>query len=269
MTTDTPLDIDRIEVSRQGCVVGGKVVVFKSTASTNDAAWRYAANAAHHGLCVLAEQQTAGRGRRGRTWHSQPGRSILCSVLLIDTSLEAELLTLTAAVATADAIGNCCGLNTGIKWPNDILIAGKKLAGILAEQRTVCGKRCVVLGIGINCNQGPENLVGPDLRVPATSVRIETGAAADRTAMVCALMAAMEEWFGKATAGRGRPASAVIDRWAQLSTLLGRHLTVACDNHIFSGFCRGVDPAGGLIVQLDSGAIRAFAAHHTSIVRSQ
>lgn len=260
------LDVDRIEAAREGCVVAGKVVVFKSTASTNDAAWRYAANAAHHGLCVLAEQQTAGRGRRGRTWHSKPGESLLCSVLLIDTPIPAELLTLTAAVATAEAIGDCCKLNTGIKWPNDILIGERKAAGILVEQRTVGKRTCFVVGVGINCNQTAAAFEGLDLRSPATSIRIETGQAADRTAMACALMAALEKWLGKAMVGMAHPTNPVIARWSQLSTLLGRHITLESDNHTYRGYCRGLDPVDGLVVQLDSGAIRAFAAHHTSIV---
>lgn len=262
------LDVDRIEAAREGCVVGGKVVVFKTTASTNDIAWAYAGNSAHHGLCVLAEQQTAGRGRRGRLWHSRPGESLLCSVLLIDTPIEAELLTLAAAVATAEAVCSFCGVNAGIKWPNDILVKGNKLAGILVEKRTIGRRVCFVVGIGINCNQTAQALADGRLRSPATSLRIETGTLVDRTALTCTLMAALEEWLDRALAGLASPVNPVIERWAQLSTLLGQHITVECDNRTFSGFCRGIDPADGLIVQLDAGAIRTFAAPHTSIVRT-
>ena len=279
MTTPIPLDIDRIEEVRKGRVVGGKVVVFKSTASTNDAAWQYELNPAHHGLCVLAEEQTKGRGRRGRKWQSAAGESILCSILLIDTPIEAELLTLAAAVATAEAIRSFCRLNTAIKWPNDILVNSRKLAGILVEKRTVGGRTCYVVGVGVNCNQNVEAFNGHTLRTPATSIRIETASPIDRTGLVCALLQAFEDWLNKTTEAEhksNRPSSIVnrqsnpvIRRWMQLSTLLGRHVTVECDNQTFSGFCRGMDPAEGLIVQLDSGPVRAFSANHTSLIRAE
>ena len=183
-----PLDVDRIELARRGAVIGHRVVVFKSTGSTNDIAWGYAGNAGHHGLCVLAEEQRRGRGRRGRSWTSGAGESILCSILLLDTAIEAELLTLTAAVATAAAIQNFCGLNAGIKWPNDILVNGKKLGGILVEKRDIGGRMCFVVGIGINCNQTAAAFEGLDLRTPATSLCIESGAVVDRSGLVCAVM---------------------------------------------------------------------------------
>ncbi|NLW83782.1 MAG: biotin--[acetyl-CoA-carboxylase] ligase [Phycisphaerae bacterium] len=280
MTTPIPLNIDRIEKVHNGCVVGGRVAVFKSTASTNDAAWQYALNPAHHGLCVLAEEQTKGRGRRGRKWQSAAGESILCSILLIDTLIEAELLTLTAAVAVAEAIRNCCGLNATIKWPNDILVNGRKLAGILVEKRTVGGRTCYVVGVGVNCNQNVEAFNGHTLRTPATSIRIETASPIDRTGLVCALLQAFEDWLvrsssfslsksNRAKACTTNKSNPVIRRWMQLSTLLGRHVTVECDNQTFSGFCRGMDPAEGLIVQLDSGPVRAFSANHTSLIRAE
>lgn len=287
MEVGETLDVDRIEESRRDAVIGRKVILFKSTASTNDIAWEYAGNAAYHGLCVLAEEQTRGRGRRGRKWQSRPGESILCSILLIEAAIGAELLTLTAAVATAEAIRDHCGLNACIKWPNDVLVDGKKLAGILVEKRTVSGRMCCVVGLGINCTQDAGAFEGQTLRAPATSVRMETGKIIDRTGLVCALMAGMEEWLGKAMVGTtttmvgtahptaamvgtARPTeNAVVRRWSQLSTLLGRHVTVECDNEHFSGFCRGMDPSEGLVVQLDSGAVRAFAASQTSLVRAE
>lgn len=269
---NTALDIDKIEQARTGCVVGQKVVVFKSTGSTNDIAWAYAGNPLHHGLCVLAEEQTQGRGRRGRVWQSGAGQSILCSILLIDIPTEAELLTLTAAVATAEAVRAFGGVNAGIKWPNDVLAGGRKLAGILVEKRTVAGRVCVVVGVGINCNQTAAAFEGAELRTPATSVRMETGACADRTGLVCELLNAFEGWLAKATEGEGTTrrteGNPVVERWMQLSTLLGRHVTVECDNQLYSGFCRGIDPSQGLVVQLESGAVRMFCAQRTSIVQT-
>ena len=272
------LDIDQIEEARAKAILGRKVVMFKSTASTNDIAWEYAVNAANHGLCVLAEVQTKGRGRRGRTWHSGPGESLLCSLLLIDTPIEAELLTLTAAVATAEAIAASCKLNVTIKWPNDILIADKKLAGILVEKRTINKRICFVVGIGINCNQDLSAFDGHAMKMPPTSIKMETGLLIDRTGLVCALLSSFEAWLIKAievaqdknnrpSSIAHRPSNPVINRWLQLSALLGRRVTVEHNNKTFSGFCRGIDPAEGLIVQLESGPVRAFDASHTSLVQ--
>ena len=269
-----PLSIDRIEQARHGRALGHKALVFASTASTNDIAWEYAVNPANHGLCVLAERQTAGRGRRGQSWVGGEGQSILCSILLIEPPMEAERLTLTAAVAVADTVRAFCGLAAMIKWPNDILVNGKKLAGILVEKRSIDNRACFVIGVGINCNQTAEAFEGLKLRTPATSLRIETGTDVDRTGLVCALLESIEQTIEagiedncqSSTANRQFQDS-VIDRWMQLSMLLGRHITVECDNQLYSGFCRGVDPTEGLMIQLDTGTVRAFCAQRTSIVR--
>lgn len=254
-----PLDVDAIENARKDAVIGCKLVVFKSTASTNDIAWEFAGKPQHHGLCVLAESQTKGRGRRGRRWHSRPGESILCSVLLLRPGLEAETLTLAAAVATAETVRAVCKLSCRIKWPNDLLVRDKKLAGILVEQKTTRRENRFVIGIGINCNQSPEAFAEHKLNQPATSLHIETGHPVDRTGLVCNLLESLESWLE-------RPAAAVIDRWLQLSGMLGRQVTVECNGDVFSGTCRGIDPIQGLILQLDRGQVRFFHAAHASLV---
>ena len=257
-----PLDIDKIEAVRKDAFIGRKLVLFKSTASTNDIAWKYASNPSHHGLCVLAESQTAGRGRRGRTWHSPPGQSILASVLLLNYPTGAELLTLTAAVATAEAIQTYSGLTCRIKWPNDILVNGKKAAGILVEQKITGQKSDFVVGIGINCNQQPVSFKKLDLNMPATSLAIEMGRSIDRTELSCTLLAALEQWLQKA-----QNSQAVITRWQQQSDLLGRHVIIESDNRQYRGYCRGIDPAEGLIVHLDTETVRIFSAKQTSIIQ--
>lgn len=265
------LDIDRIEAARTNARIGGKVVVFQSTASTNDIAWEYAANADNDGLCVLAESQTKGRGRRGRTWFSEPGQSILCSVLLTHTTIEAELLTLAAAVATAEAINTFCNLPCRIKWPNDILIRDQKIAGILVEKRNIKSNPCFVVGIGINCNQSRDIFEPYQLHLPATSLAIETGLTIDRTALICELLAQFETWLENANhqSTISNLQSTIIDRWLQLSGMLGRHVTIECDGRQYSGFCRGVDPTEGLILQLDNSLVRMFSAAHTSLACEQ
>ncbi len=269
---NTPLDVDHIEAARANALIGRKVVLFKSTASTNDIAWEYAGNPVYHGLCILAESQHKGRGRRGRTWFSNAGESILASILLRSQTIEAELLTLTAAVAVAEAVESFCQLPCRIKWPNDILMNGKKLAGILVEKKTVQKRYHFVVGIGINCHQSAVFFNEQKLTMPATSLSIETGTCIDRNELICQVMEKFEQWIQKAqTVGSdNRPANnPIVLRWQQLSDLLGHHVTVESDNRKYSGFCRGIDPAEGLIVQLDSGPVKIFHANHTSILKTE
>ena len=275
------LDVGRIEDARKDACIGRKVVLYKSTASTNDIAWEYAANVDNHGLCVLAEAQTAGRGRRGRVWFSEPGQSVLCSVLLTRTVAPAEMLTLTAGVAVAEAI-NGSMYNHGqaqidratrsqcrIKWPNDILIQDQKVAGILVEKRIINGTPAFVIGIGVNCNQAAAAFDDYDLNMPATSLAIQTGQSIDRTELVCVLLEKLEYWLEQTSVGTAGPTgNPVIQRWLQLSGMLGRHITVECDGRQYSGFCRGIDPVDGLILQLDNSLVRMFRAAQTSIVKS-
>ncbi|MCE5185261.1 MAG: biotin--[acetyl-CoA-carboxylase] ligase [Planctomycetaceae bacterium] len=257
MSEYRPLEAERIENARKEAAIGRKIVVFKSTASTNDIAWQYANRPANHGLCVLAESQTRGRGRRGRKWYGSPGQSILCSILLLRSSLESELLTLAAVVAAAEAVRQFCHVSCRIKWPNDLLIADKKLAGILVEKKTVKNKQQFVIGIGINCSQEQAHLESR-LHNSAVSLKMATGRDIDRSGLVCELLGELEFWLE-------RPANEVIDKWLQLSGMLGLHLCVECDGKTYRGTCRGIDPVQGLILQLDRGPIRFFPAGQTSI----
>lgn len=254
----SPLNVDRIEEARRNALIGRRIVVFKSTGSTSDIAWQYAVNPAYNGLCVLAESQTKGRGRRGRSWHSRPGESILCSILLTDPALESERLTLAAGVAAAEAIQDFCGLSCRIKWPNDLLSAGRKLAGILVERRIFDKKARYVVGIGINCHQQPQSFAEYKLNRPATSLKMETGHLVDRTELVCKLLDRLELWLT-------RTSEATTERWLQFSGMLGQFLSLESDGKTYRGTCRGIDPAKGLIVQLDNGPVRFFHAGQTSL----
>ncbi|MCX5637437.1 MAG: biotin--[acetyl-CoA-carboxylase] ligase, partial [Planctomycetota bacterium] len=120
------LDVDLIKAELKTKRIGRKILVYSRTASTNDVAAEYAKNKVNDGLVVFAEEQTAGRGRAGSKWHSGRSDSILCSILLTDCTLNGELLSLSCAVAIAETIGK----SAKIKWPNDIILNGKKVAGI-------------------------------------------------------------------------------------------------------------------------------------------
>jgi BirA family biotin operon repressor/biotin-[acetyl-CoA-carboxylase] ligase len=258
----TPLDPDKIRTNLKTRRIGRKIVVYSSTASTNDIAAQFAKNKANDGLIVLAEQQTSGRGRGGNKWVAGKGDSVLCSILLTDCSLGAELLSLTIAVAVAEAIGKCVKAEAKIKWPNDIILSGKKVAGILVESKKLGRHRACIVGIGINCHQRKDDFL-PDLQKTATSVDIETGSKIDRISLIRRLLTSIEHWLVIAEKNEQR----VIEQWQKLSTQLNRRVALVYNRNRFVGNCIGLDPQQGLILQLDTGAIRMFHAAHTTIVK--
>ncbi|AQT68399.1 Bifunctional protein BirA [Anaerohalosphaera lusitana] len=257
------LDVDRIEEAASGCVIGRRVVVYQSTRSTNDIAWEYAKGAESDGLVVFAEEQSGGRGRRGNKWLSSAGQSLLCSVIVSGVSAGAELLTLASAVATAEAIREYAGVSARIKWPNDVMVGGKKICGILVESRAIAGRKVFVVGIGINCHQGEDFFGSEELRMPGTSVDLAMGEVCDRNELAGVLLRKLDVWVGKMQADE----KAVIDGWGRLSSQLGEYVTVEHNNRRYSGICAGVDPVEGLILRLDGGAVRMFEAGQTTIVK--
>ena len=147
-----------VEQSLETSRVGRQVLVYDSTDSTNDIAWQYACEGGYDGLAVFADQQRAGRGRLGRDWTAGKGSSILCSVLLEDgPKLGGQILTLIAGLSTAEAVESLCSVRIGIKWPNDITVSGRKLAGVMVESRKINSNFAYVIGIGINCQQRRED----------------------------------------------------------------------------------------------------------------
>jgi len=263
MLRSDQLDVDTIKANLHTAGIGREILIFKSTASTNDIAWEYAANRKNSGLCIFAEQQTAGRGRGPNEWLAGAGDSILCSILLLDCKCGAELLTLAAAVATAQAINKCSQLDARLKWPNDIIIKGRKVAGILLESRTTNGRSNYVIGVGTNCHQAEDFFKRHNFRMPATSIDIQSNTTMDRNLLAAELLASLDEWLTVAQDDSRQ----IIDTWSGLSSQLGHRVTVEYNQQQFCGNCIGVDPAQGLILQLDDGGVRMFDAAHTTIIK--
>ncbi len=263
MSQTDRLDVDVIKAGLKTARLGAEILVYDCTSSTNDVAWEYASNREYDGLCVFAEEQTQGRGRRGNKWLSAKGQSVLCSILLLDFQLGAELLTLASAVATAEAVAKFTNSRAGIKWPNDIIIAGKKTAGILVESRSNDGKNDYVIGVGINCRQNHGFFDNTDLQMPATSIDIESKKAVDRNVLARELLLSFDTQLSIAVEN----SDSIVRRWQELSSLLGHHVVLQYDQQRFAGNCIGVDPAKGLILQLDGGGVRMFDAVHTTIVK--
>lgn len=253
------LDPDKIRANLNTKRIGKKILVFNSTSSTNEVAAEYATNKQNDGLTIFAEEQTAGRGRASNKWLSGCSDSILCSVLLTHCKLNPELLSLTAAVAVAQAVGQ----SAKIKWPNDIILNGKKVAGILLESKACDYGTAYIIGIGINCHQRKDSFP-TELQEIATSIDIENHSTCDRIWLAKRLLTCLDHWLEIAQ----KDSSEIIEQWRQQSIQLGHRLTLLYNAVKFTGNCIGVDPEKGLILQLDSGGIRIFDAAHATITAS-
>jgi BirA family biotin operon repressor/biotin-[acetyl-CoA-carboxylase] ligase len=256
------LDPDTISVNLGTKRIGKKILVFDSTSSTQTIAAEYAKNKENDGLAIFTEEQTAGKGRAGNKWLSGRSDSILCSIVLIENRLSAELLSLTCAVAVAEAIGKPAKNEAKIKWPNDIMLNGKKIAGILLESKSHRSENICIIGIGINCHQRKDSFP-KELRSIATSMDIESRLVTDRISLAKRLLTSIDDWLETAQTN----AKIVTDRWRELSIQRGHRVALVFNGRKFTGHCIGVDPEKGLILKLDIGGVRMFDAAHTTIAK--
>jgi BirA family transcriptional regulator, biotin operon repressor / biotin---[acetyl-CoA-carboxylase] ligase len=243
------------------------VVRFESLPSTNTEAARQAMQGAEEGLCIVAGEQTAGRGRLQRQWISPAGAGLYCSVLLrprLDVTLW-TLIPLLAAVAVHDALVDACALETDIKWPNDILAGGKKLCGILAETIETGTGRALIVGIGINLTSAS---FPPDLRDVATSVEQTTGTPPELERLLQSLLHEVRTRYEafQTTDGPAQLRAA----WTRRSSYDdGKRVRITAVNEVFEGTTRGLEGDGALRVETDSGVIRIVRAGDVSLRNSE
>lgn len=218
--------------------------------STNDLAKRLAEEGAAHGEVVLAERQTAGRGRRGRAWASPAGKNLYFSAVLRPEELppqRAPEVTLVAAVALCHAIRQA-GVEAGIKWPNDILAGGRKVCGILTEMAAETDRvQWIVLGVGVNLNAGPEDFP-EELRRSATSLAVERRQPVPRALFAAAALGLLEEWLDRFEL---EGFAGVRDEWRVLSETLGRQVRVQLDGRELTGVAEDIDEEGALLVRTE------------------
>ncbi|MBW8042281.1 MAG: biotin--[acetyl-CoA-carboxylase] ligase [Planctomycetes bacterium] len=251
---------DKIQENLKTRRIGRKILVYDSTSSTNDIAAEYAKNKNNDGLVIFTEEQTAGRGRAGAKWYSGRADSVICSIVLTDCKLNPELLSLTCAVAVADGLGKVGGAEAKIKWPNDIMLNGKKVAGILLESKLNNDGGAYILGIGINCHQKQDSFP-VELQPIATSIDIESHSIADRVSLAKRLLTSVDHWLEVAEYNSEK----ITNQWRKLSIQLNHRVKLIYNSREFVGNCIGIDPEKGLILQLDTGGVRMFDAAHTSI----
>jgi BirA family transcriptional regulator, biotin operon repressor / biotin---[acetyl-CoA-carboxylase] ligase len=218
--------------------LGGPVVHLSVTGSTNDRARELAAGGAPNGTVVLAEEQTAGRGRQGRTWVAPPGRALTLSIVVRMPGPAFELLPLSAPVAVCEACERAAPVSCRIKWPNDVWIGRRKVAGILIEARPQEG--WAVLGIGLNVDTSEDEL-GGDIRATATSLRIASSGAVDRHVALEALLDRLAERIGG-------DRELLLAAYRQRDALYGSEIAWTGPDGALEGEAEGVDDEGNLVV---------------------
>ena len=258
----TPLGIGAGLVTRR---IGSKLVCLAETESTNAVAFTMALDGAPEGTVVIADAQTAGKGRLGRVWLSPAGVNLYCSVVLRPeiSPVAACQLTFLSVVAVARAIESCSALSPQIKWPNDILISGKKVAGLLNEMNAETEQvNFVVLGIGVNLNVRLSQL-GEGLRHPATSLLEEGGVEVDRLRFTRTLLAELDQLYDRFLL---EGEAAVRAEWLERSAIRGRSVRVNCGDREFSGVVQGIDSFGALLVLLADGRVETVLSGDVTLV---
>lgn len=235
-----------------------QLIHLKKTTSTNACAWElFENNRADHGTAIIADVQTAGKGRFGRTWVSATPKGLYASILLTpepDLKIP-HILTTAAAIAIAETIREFYKIQVRIRWPNDIVSDGKKLAGVLVDTKNKAGKpKAYALGMGVNLN----HCIGdfpPELEPIATSLHILSDRQINRASFAAQLVSVFSKWYGHVV---DEQYELLSREWQELSALINKRVNVIVNNENITGRVIDLHITDGIILQLDAGGIRAF-----------
>ncbi len=244
--------------------MGRHLYYYDEVGSTNLVARELADGGAPEGTVVIAEAQTGGRGRRGRSWLSPPGRGIWCSMVLRPrvTPTHAAQVTLMAAVAAAAAVRQQTGLPPGIKWPNDLLIGGRKACGILTEIKAEMDAiEYIILGTGLNANLEAGDF-DPEVRPLATSLLLELGRPVERLPLFQEMLYQLERWY---ELWQEKGFGPIRRAWKEASIILGREVEVNSWREVYRGTAVDIDAEGALLVRGEGGDVRRFNAGEVSL----
>jgi BirA family biotin operon repressor/biotin-[acetyl-CoA-carboxylase] ligase len=266
MRADTTVGPDHLSIERirQRCVaytVGRQLHLYESVVSTNETLRGLARAGAPEGTVVLAEHQIAGRGRAGKVWFSPPNVNLYASVLFWPRipATSAAPFSFMASLALTDAIREL-GLSPAIKWPNDVLLQGRKVAGTLAEG-SMEGDRLeyVILGVGVNVNVEREALQDGlgEAAQSATSLREALGHPVDRNAFAAAFLAYLDEWLARY---HGEGDAPLLRAWRERDIVMGRRLEIRDGSRIIIGRAHGIDAQGQLEIEDSLGRVHRVVA---------
>jgi BirA family transcriptional regulator, biotin operon repressor / biotin---[acetyl-CoA-carboxylase] ligase len=240
-------------------LIGREIFFLEETDSTNLRAHERGESGGRHGLVIIADRQTAGKGRLGRSWQSPPGVNLYASVLLRPAFLprQAPQLTFLSAVAVARAVQEVSGLSARVKWPNDVLVGGKKIAGLLNEMSAETERiNYVILGIGVNLNMRADQFP-TELRYPATSILLETGAPISRILFARALLRHLDSLYTLYLAEGFLP---LRRAWEAYFDLVGREVEIDFRGSVLRGVVEGIDAEGALLLRQGDGQIEKVLA---------
>lgn len=245
-------------------LLGKRLIHHQQLLSTNDAAKGLARENTPEGTVVVAEEQIGGRGRLGRKWYGAKGQDLAFSVVLYPTLMPAEAprFSMLAAVAVAEAVKQTCGLQVGIKWPNDLLLAGRKVCGILVEMGAELDRvKYLVLGIGLNVNSTlamwPE-----EIKDSTTSLRQQLGAPVNRAVLLSSILWQLEKLYLQ---WRNEGFASVMAAWR--SWCVSQHCAarVQTIHGEYTGWIEGIDDNGALLLRLDDGRVQGFMSGDVSL----
>jgi BirA family biotin operon repressor/biotin-[acetyl-CoA-carboxylase] ligase len=239
--------------------MGKHIHYFSVLPSTNTKAYQLAAQGGREGEIIIAESQKQGKGRLGRPWFSPAFANLCLSVILRPkvALYQASLLTFTAAVATAEAVEKYSGVKPKIKWPNDILVKGRKMAGLLNEIHSEIDRiHFIILGIGVNLNTD-EKMFPKEIRRTATSLKREMGRVVSRKAFLQILLEELEKWY-EIFLRKG--SSPVLKAWRDRAQIAGKHVKVTSFGERLVGRAIDVDSEGALILRLEGGGQKRVVA---------
>lgn len=249
-----------------GRPIGHKIYFYEQTGSTNDDAFELGTAGEPHGTVILAERQVTGKGRMNRSWHSPPGANIYTSILLRPEfePARAPQISIAAGIAVAETLHKHCPDTVQLKWPNDVLIAGRKICGILSQMK-LCADAIdfVVVGIGINVNISRAELP-EELRETATSLLIETGRELSRVDLIICLFENMAKWYRKLTEDGF---DTIREKWLSLSPMIGGPVAVRFHDETILGRAYGLGDDGSLAVVTDADETVYVAAGDATILK--
>jgi BirA family biotin operon repressor/biotin-[acetyl-CoA-carboxylase] ligase len=243
-------------------VIGRDIRVFEQTTSTNDIAARLAQDGVKEGAVIFAESQSKGRGRLGRNWMSPPRKGLWFSILLRPNMRPqaATQLTVAAATALVRAIQQQTEIEPEIKWPNDILIGGKKVAGILTELTAELERvKDIVLGIGVDVNIDE---FPADLRKIATSLKIENGSHVDRPALAAAMLRELDRDYARICAGEF---AEVAEEWQERCTTIGQEVSIRLGDRVVRGMAESLDSEGAMLLRTEHGHLERIIGGDVTI----
>jgi BirA family biotin operon repressor/biotin-[acetyl-CoA-carboxylase] ligase len=248
------LDLTLVEQRLKTRYVGRNLLYLTRATSTQDVARAEAERNAPEGTAVLAEEQTGGRGRLGRSWVSPPGKNVYVTLVMRPPARRLRVLSIVAPLAMAEALEGAAGLTCRIKWPNDVLVGGRKIAGVLIES-DLAGEavKYALVGMGVNVNFDPA--AEPEIADIATSVRRELGRDGSREDVLAALLNAFEARYTEALEG-----DAAFRAWRSRLETLGQRVRATLAERVEEGVAEDVDAEGSLLIRRDDGSLATVEA---------